>query len=297
MPSITKTCEQCGNPFTKESWLANRSKYCSQNCYHASRTQDLLGKRFGRLLVVEKVSDTRWRSICDCGNEAVSKRQSLCDGKAKSCGCLNKEINRARVYTHGLSKTGVYKVWCSMIQRCINPNNKQFCDYGGRGITISESWRTFENFLADMGQPQKGQSIERIDNNSGYSRENCKWVTRTEQQRNRRTNLLLTIEGVTMCATDWAEKFSMTPDMVFSRLHLGWSAEEAVGLKPRARKDRTGEVRSNSHLITFNGESRTIAEWCRITGINPKTVHTRISRGQSGVQALRLEVHFPRLAS
>lgn len=289
MPSAIKQCAYCGKDFAKERWVSNIAKFCSQDCYHASRSQDLTGKRFGRLLVLEKVSKKTWRSLCDCGGEAVSSRQSLCEGKTKSCGCLNKEINRNRVLTHGLSKTGIYKVWCAMIQRCLNKNNKQFLDYGGRGIKVSDSWRSFENFLADMGTPKTGMTIERIDNNLGYSKENCKWVSRAEQQRNRRVNRLATINGQTLCITDWAEKYELNPDRVFSRLNLGWEIEEALELKPRKRRDRTGEIRVNAHLVTFGGESKTLAEWCRVVGINPKTVHTRIARGQSAVEALRLQ--------
>lgn len=164
-----------------------RKIFCRHECYVTNRTKDLTDLTFGRLKVVEFVGNKRWKSICQCGNEAISKTQNLTSGKTRSCGCLSREIAANLKRTHGAYDTRAHNSWSGMIQRCTNPNTKQFSDYGGRGITVCERWMTFANFLADMGQPPKGNTIERRNNDLGYTPENCEWATRKKQQRNRRT--------------------------------------------------------------------------------------------------------------
>jgi hypothetical protein len=156
--------------------------------------ESLVGIKFNRLLVKSLVERKhgenyrrKWLCICDCGNEKIVDTTSLKNGHIKSCGCLNKE-RVIEVHTkHGKHKTTEYKAWGSMIQRCTNKKNAFYNDYGGRGISICDSWFNFANFYKDIGdRPSNNHSLDRIDTNLGYFKENCKWSTREEQQRNKR---------------------------------------------------------------------------------------------------------------
>ena len=144
---------------------------------------DLTGKRFGRLFVLS-VADRKYHLICvcDCGNKCTVAISSLKSGSTQSCGCLRLERSK----THGMSHIPEFRVWNSMLERCNNPNNKRYCDYGGRGIKVCERWMDFKNFIADMGFRPKGLTLERINNDKGYSPSNCKWDTGENQARNRR---------------------------------------------------------------------------------------------------------------
>lgn len=161
------------------------------------RARNLLGQKFGRLLVVEflgylpSVAKARrpwWRCVCDCGNTHDSRASHLVDGNCKSCGCITQ-------ITHGLSAKGPerkahpsYQRWSNIIQRCENENNPRYYDYGGRGIKVCPRWRkSFEAFLEDMGHcPSPGMSIDRIDNDGDYEPSNCRWATTKDQRLNQR---------------------------------------------------------------------------------------------------------------
>lgn len=197
---------------------------------------DLIGTRFGRLVVLSPTERTtrwvaRWLCRCDCGNEKIVIGLSLRNGKTRSCGCLIGEAARGRA-THGHSRGGgskTYKVWGNMRVRCHNPNNHAFKHYGGRGITVCERWRhSFENFLADMGERPPGLTLERKDNNAGYSPENCKWATRHEQNENTRTALRLTHNGVTKTINEWAAECGIRRSCLYSRINKGLTIEQAI---------------------------------------------------------------------
>lgn len=152
---------------------------------------DLTGSRFGRLTVTS-FSESRmqgankrrfWNCICDCGISIEVLGLSLSSGNTKSCGCFRDEQQS----THRMSKTKEYRAWHAMWQRCSNPKNVRYSDYGGRGITVCDQWKSFEAFYSDMGdKPSPDHSIDRMDNERGYEPGNCKWSTRSEQQRNKR---------------------------------------------------------------------------------------------------------------
>lgn len=116
-----------------------------------------------------------------------------------------------------------------MLQRCRNPNNTNYANYGGRGIWVCERWLVFTNFLEDMGERPVGTSLERDDNSVGYHPENCVWATRKVQQRNRRSNRMLTANGVTQCAQDWANDLGVPMHTITTRIdRYGWSVEDAI---------------------------------------------------------------------
>ena len=159
---------------------------------------DLAGQRFGKWTVLAHPERSRtgralWPSRCDCGVERVVRGDALRRGKSTSCGCTRckwdeerREKQRQRRKKHGLSRSRAYVCWAAMMQRCFNPNNKAFADYGGRGIAPCDEWRGFENFFADMGDPPPSLSIHRIDNDGNYEPGNCSWAPPSVQISNRR---------------------------------------------------------------------------------------------------------------
>lgn len=168
---------------------------------------------------------------CECGNLLTGRTDTV----PVSCGCVRKvrqsEAAKRRPpnrRTHGMFGTKVYKSWGSMIQRCGNPNNHAYADYGGRGISVCESWKTFENFYADMGDPN-GLTIDRIDVNGNYCKENCRWATCNEQMRNTRRSRFLTIDGVTRNLEDWyAQPGAASRTTIKSRLKSGMNPKRAI---------------------------------------------------------------------
>lgn len=203
---------------------------------------DLIGKRFGRLMVIAKAGKRSdryicWLCKCDCGNEIIVPGVSLKSGNTKSCGCLKKEKLIKRNTTHSKSNTLTYHIWQVMKNRCSNPDYKHYKDYGGRSIIVCERWLKFENFLADMGEAPKGLSIERTNNDLGYCKENCIWATRKQQNRNKRSNLLIEFNGKTQCVSAWAEELGIHRNTLFTRLNRGWSIEKAFMTPVRGQKN------------------------------------------------------------
>lgn len=152
---------------------------------------DLHNKVFGRLRVVLRAENStagaaRWVVRCKCGTEKVVRSSQLTDGTTKSCGCLARELVSKRMRTHGLTNTFEHNVWLAMKKRCTNPKHPRYHRYGGRGITVCKRWEKFENFLTDMGKcPFSKGSIERKNNDKGYSPSNCVWLPKAQQSKNR----------------------------------------------------------------------------------------------------------------
>ncbi len=168
-----------------------------------------------------------------CGNQFVTLARDWLRGHTKSCGCLKREVLGLSSLTHGRSHTRLYRVWSNMNQRCENPNDTKFLDYGGRGISVCSKWRGaggFITFLAEMGEGKSGWQIERVDNDGNYELFNCVWATPKRQARNRRSNRILTIGGKTGCLVDLAAFFGIPRQTVAYRLNRGWSVERAFGV-------------------------------------------------------------------
>ena len=204
---------------------------------------DLTGQRFGRLLVKEcigkdKHRNTIWRCMCDCCEETKVLRGSLLRGLTKSCGCYRGEKTVQRGTKHGLWSTPEYKAWDAMKQRCYNTNHRSYHNYGGRGIYVCRRWRkSFENFIKDIGKrPSKNHSLDRINNSLCYLPFNCKWSTRTEQNRNNRHNRIIPFNGESFCMSKWAEKYKIPYAILSSRLNrLKWDIQKALTTPVKGR--------------------------------------------------------------
>lgn len=198
---------------------------------------DLIGKKFGRLVVIRQENSnqnkkSRWLCKCDCGKKTIIIGSNLKNGHTQSCGCLH--IKHGHSTTTKISKT--YLSWGNMIQRCTNPNEKQYKDYGGRGITVCKRWMKFENFLEDMGERPKGHQIDRINNNDNYCKSNCRWATRKEQMRNKRNNRTILFNRKTQCVAAWAEEYGINDGTLRARLNNGWSIKKTLITPVRKRK-------------------------------------------------------------
>ena len=159
--------------------------------------------------------------------------------------------------THGKSKTSTYNVWLAMRARCKNENHAHYADYGGRGVYVCDRWESFAYFYEDMGPRPRWHSIERIDNDKGYSKGNCRWATRREQGLNKRNNVLLTIDGETQPLCVWADRFGLKYGTVHQRLtKYGWSPEDAVKTPLVHQKYRIKRKRAQNGIVFKDDEER-----------------------------------------
>lgn len=191
---------------------------------HAHNFKDLTGQRFGRLIVISYFGhtghETSWLCKCDCGTEKPIRRGDLYSGRVLSCGCLNAENRLRRNTTHGMRYSPEHATWSHMVDRCRNPRNKNYADYGGRNITVCQRWiESFANFYADMkDRPSKFHTLDRIDNERGYSPDNCRWATRLAQSNNTRRNLYITHDNETHSLADWARITGIPYDTLYARI-------------------------------------------------------------------------------
>lgn len=156
------------------------------------RFEDKTGQRFGRLLALRFLHSSRavrgkWECLCDCGSLVYAESSCLNNGDTISCGCRKIDHISENFTSHGKSKTVEYRIWTSMIQRCINPKSTSYPNYGGRGILVCDRWlNSFENFLEDMGVRPEERTLDRIDPSGNYSPSNCRWAEVSEQKFNTR---------------------------------------------------------------------------------------------------------------
>lgn len=210
----------------------------------------MIGERFGRWTVIGNAEPSRtglprWECRCDCGVTRNVRRAHLRNGASQSCGCLKRELSISRRTTHGHTSnrkaSPEYRSWLHMLQRSTNPNNHRYSDYGGRGITVCESWLSFENFLSDMGpRPSRKHSIDRKNNELGYCKANCRWATLTQQAHNTRKRRNNTSGSTGVCwrkdTHDWMAYITSNG----KRRYLGHfnSLDEATAAYEAARLER-----------------------------------------------------------
>ena len=191
-----------------------------------STWKDITGKKFEFLTVLGYMGNGYWDCKCLCGNTKIVKTGKLSTGQVRSCGCLAKTNS----IKHSATGTKEYISWSNIKARCNNPNSQAYKNYGARGITISENWsNSFEEFYKDMGNCPEGFSIERIDNNEGYSKDNCIWASSKTQSMNRRSNFIVTYKGEEKPLKQWCEDLNLGYKKVFARIRqLGWTVDEAL---------------------------------------------------------------------
>ena len=202
-----------------------------------SKCKDLRGQKFGKLTVLCRLYNTKghktyWLCVCDCGNLAEVRSDSLYNGNTKGCGCLNHEPKNIH---HGKYCTRLYRIYYNIKKRCYNhkdENNYNY--YGGRGITMCDEWKNdFMNFYdwAVNNGYKEGLTIDRIDVNGNYEPSNCRWITMKQQGRNKRNNKVYTIKGNARCLSEWCEILGLKYQCVWKRLNRGWSIEKALALR------------------------------------------------------------------
>jgi len=184
---------------------------------------NLTGQRFGRLLVIcegpkaRPNAGSKWRCVCDCGVDVITETGALRSGHTKSCGCLHRDIMREKSTTHGQQGTPEYRAWAAMIGRCTIKSHSSYRNYGGRGISVCERWRLYEQFREDMGNRPAGSTLDRINTNGNYELENCRWATKEQQDNNKRTSVFVTFEGRTMTYSQWARELGSDPSVLRQR--------------------------------------------------------------------------------
>lgn len=235
----------CGNKTIVSSNNLRRCHTNSCGCLNSNRERfnNLVGMRFETLEVLHMAEEhvkpsgrkiLMWQCRCDCGNIVTVSGESLKYGNTKSCGC--KRRNNFR--THGKSDTRLYEIWTDMKQRCLNPNQKNYKYYGGRGITICKEWLddfiNFYDWAMENGYQDK-LTIDRIDVNGKYEPNNCRWVTMETQLRNTRRNHFIEINGERHTIAEWARIYEINPQTINSRIRKGVSEQNAI-LLPVKRK-------------------------------------------------------------
>lgn len=231
------TCQcECGNIIKTDTSSLKQGK--RKSCSNCSRKHyKLEGQRFGRLTVMNEVETSKagsyWLCRCDCGNEIVTKGNSLVSGKTMSCGCYSKDMLIRSNTKHGKARTRIYNIWLSMRARCNSPNNPNYKYYGAKGITVCDEWNSTEGFVnfynwAVTNGYEDSLSIDRIDFNKGYSPSNCRWATWQQQIENRSCTVYMTYNGETKTTIEWSKITGLSRKLLNDRKRRGWDDEKSL---------------------------------------------------------------------
>lgn len=192
------------------------------------KTKVVIGNKYGKLTPIEVIEKNKhglllYNCLCDCGNIKVVGSRYLTEGRITSCGCARKK-------SKGKSNSITYKSWISAKQRCLNPNNHNYKNYGRRGIKMCERWiNSFVAFLEDMGErPSPNHTLDRIDNNGNYEQSNCRWATKREQSNNTRTNRLIKINDKEITVSEFSRKYGINISNVFYELKKGMNPKDII---------------------------------------------------------------------
>lgn len=196
---------------------------------------DYIGLTSGQLTVVDVVRRPNQKQSdlmckCQCGNVCYARPSHFLKGEYKSCGCLKgKRIAKFNT-THGGSRNPLYAEWRSIVSRCTDPSSFNYKDYGARGITVCKEWldnpHAFYSWVDSVGGRPPHSTLDRINNNDGYSPENCRWATMAEQARNRRSNIMITYNGKTQCIADWSLETGIHEETIRARYHRNCSVDD-----------------------------------------------------------------------
>lgn len=178
-----------------------------------------------------------WLCKCDCGNEIEAASHDLRKSHTQSCGCLQKQRASESSRTHGMSRSLEHRIWSGMKTRCYNAKHQSYNGYGSRGIKVCERWHDFSNFLADIGTaPSPSHTIERIDVNGDYEPSNCRWLHKSDQAKNTRRSIKLTMDGITKGPEEWAPLVGISAWAIRERVKHGWPDHEALTVPARYKR-------------------------------------------------------------
>lgn len=215
--------------------------------------ENLIGNTYGRLTVISPAEKkvlpsgakiAMWLCKCSCGNTKAVSAYNLKIGKTKSCGCLNSELSRERRLKHSGTLNGtrerLYDIWRAMKERCNNPKNISYHNYGGRGVRVCDFWENdypcFKSWAIENGYSDE-MSIDRIDVSGNYEPSNCRWATRKQQNNNTRHNTFISAFGKTLTLSQWSEETGISTDLISARIkRLHWSPEDALSRPVRPKK-------------------------------------------------------------
>ncbi|WP_093335135.1 hypothetical protein [Salibacterium halotolerans] len=229
------------------------------------------GEVFGKLKVIEFTKTSNrgplYKCLCRCGNHREFAGKDLRNGNNKSCGCLTQ--------SHGMTGSRPYRVWSNMKKRCNNEMNPDYPRYGGRGITYCPKWETFEGFWEDMKDGYRSDlTLDRIDVNGNYIKENCRWINRKKQNNNRRNNNLYEYKGETLTLPDICEKYGYDYSIIRARVQSGMTIDEAFRFE------------NEKEEITYNGETKTVSEFARDNDMTYHQLKKRLMRGWTVERAI-----------
>lgn len=191
-----------------------------------TKHKNFSGKKFGKLTAIKEMPLTegkKWLFECDCGNKLIALKYNVTTGHTKSCGCLKTK--------HGLYYTRLHRIWAGIKERCFNKNDIHYKRYGGRGITMCNSWKEnficFYNWAIENGYKDT-LTIDRINNDYNYCPENCRWASKEQQARNRKNNKFFNFNKETHCASEWEKILGFPRCTIYNRTKLGWNFEKIV---------------------------------------------------------------------
>lgn len=232
----------------------------------------MIGEKYGLLTVVEVASKgskgVSYLCKCDCGNEKVVSGSRLKNGNNKSCGCLHTK--------HNMRGTRIYSCWQNMRNRCNNPKNKRYNDYGGRGISVDPRWNNFIHFFEDMNEGyEEGLTLDRIDVNGNYCKENCRWADLKTQANNTRRNPKVLYKGELINLQQAEEKSEVHRNLIYNRLRWGWDVKDAIETPHFAKE-----------TINYKGIEKEVEEYAIEYGMTYQTLKKRLMRGWDVERAL-----------
>ncbi len=273
--------------------MAETNRSTNAKIVQSRRTVIDPGDRFGRLIIIKELD--RWvypsgqlhrnfQCLCDCGIGCTALAGDLRSGHKKSCGCLSVETVIKRSSVHSKYGTTEYYSWCGMKQRCLNPKNPAYKNYGGRGITICDRWLMFQPFFDDMGhKPSVGYSIERLDNNGNYELSNCKWATAQEQASNSRKCKYITYNGITDTHAGWDRRLGLSRGIIDRRVATGMINFQAITYKKKSFK--AYDVITNELIGEWDNQTK-CGEYL---GIDNREVHSILSGRRNTTHGYRME--------
>ena len=207
------------------------------------KAEDLSGRRFEKLKVISRVANNKhgravWLCECECGNRKEIAAANLKKGSTTSCGCYSRSLKRKKG-THGMTNTRIFHEWESMIQRCKNPNNQRYRDYGGRGIKVCDDWMndftSFYEWAVNNGYDDT-LTLDRKNVDGDYEPSNCRWITNFEQQSNKRNNRIIECNGEKHILNEWARITGLNAQTIAWRIDRGWKTEDALYTPSRKQK-------------------------------------------------------------